>query len=255
MISDAVWERISLGLAKFQPVLQRALATERNERDTVMIITDIFAEVFGYDKYENITSEFLIKRQFCDLAIKIDGEVKLLVECKSVFTKLREEHVLQAVGYACNSGIEWVVLTNGIHWMIYRVVFSKPVEHIMVYDFNFCELDANKPDHISLLCGLCRESFSADGNEVLDTMFSRRGTINRYIVGQVLLNDWMVTTIRRSVQRHFPSVQLTDSKLREMLRDEILRVEITQGKDAEEASQIVAAANSRMRARQKQKKK
>jgi hypothetical protein len=54
----------------FQPVLAKARDKDINESDTVTIIVDVLSQVFGYDKYTEITSEVSIKHTFCDLAIK-----------------------------------------------------------------------------------------------------------------------------------------------------------------------------------------
>ncbi|HZL25568.1 MAG TPA: hypothetical protein VFC39_03460, partial [Acidobacteriaceae bacterium] len=44
------------------------------------------------------------------------------------------------VDYAANQGVEWVLLTNGIMWRVYRVQFSKPIEHELVVEVNFCAI-------------------------------------------------------------------------------------------------------------------
>ena len=250
--SAEVNARLSAGLRKYQPIIEKARDAGKNESDTVTIITDILSDVFGYDKYEEITSELAIKRQFCDLAIVLDKQVRLLIECKAASIELREEHVIQANNYAANAGIDWVILTHGVRWMLYRVIFEKPVQHIMVYDFDFLKIDPGKAEDRALIYGLCREAFTPKGNDLLEKMFSQRGTVNRYIIGQVLLNDWMIGTVRRSVQRHFPSVQLTDAELRRILKEEIFREDISEGESAVEAAQIVSAANARMRAAQRE---
>ena len=190
-ISPQTEARLSSGVQKFQPILRRAQLAGRNESDTVMIITDILCEVFGYDKYENITSELCIKQQFCDLAVQLNGKVRLLLECKAVSVALRDVHVSQATGYAASAGIDWVVLTNGITWRIY----------------------------------------------------------------QVLLNDWMIGTIRRSLERHYPGVKMDDGEVRRILQEEVFRHEIVEGPQAEDARRDVDAANARMRAAQKERRK
>jgi hypothetical protein len=50
-ISSKVKERLAAGLKRFQPILAAAQARGVNESDTVTIINDVLAEVFGYDKY------------------------------------------------------------------------------------------------------------------------------------------------------------------------------------------------------------
>ena len=95
-ISAQAEERISSGIQKFQPILRAAQLANKNESDTVTIITDMLCEVFGYDKYNQLTSELSIKRTFCDLAVRLDGQLRLLIECKAIGVDLREEHVMQA---------------------------------------------------------------------------------------------------------------------------------------------------------------
>ena len=38
----------------------------------------------------------------------------------------------QAVDYAANQGIEWVALTNGNIWRVFRVIFAKPIDADLV---------------------------------------------------------------------------------------------------------------------------
>ena len=148
--------RLIAGVQRFQPILCKAKLAGKNESDTVTIIVDMLSEVFGFDKYEQITSELQIKRTFCDLAIKIDGKVCLLIECKAVGVDLKEDHVSQATGYAANYGIDYVALTNGLSWSVYRVLFEKPVEITPVCSFEFCDLNVNRPDDLVPLRCLCR---------------------------------------------------------------------------------------------------
>ncbi len=60
-------------------------------------------------------SEHAIRGTFCDLATKLDGNLsKRLIEVKAVVNRAqgsaRQE---QAVDYAANQGVDWVLLTNG----------------------------------------------------------------------------------------------------------------------------------------------
>ena len=66
-----VASRIAAALKKFQPILAAAKARDVNESDTVVIVADLLQEVFGFDKYTEITSEHSIRGTFCDLAIKM----------------------------------------------------------------------------------------------------------------------------------------------------------------------------------------
>jgi len=71
-IPQKVVARIKKNVPKFQKVLDIAKTRDVNESDTVSIITDMLHEIFGYEKYLEITSELAIRGTFCDLAIKLD---------------------------------------------------------------------------------------------------------------------------------------------------------------------------------------
>ena len=73
-----VAERISKNLSKFQSILKMAKDKDLNESDTVQIITDMLADIFGYNRYLEITSELAVRGTYCDLAIKrLYGEAQI----------------------------------------------------------------------------------------------------------------------------------------------------------------------------------
>src|SRR4051812_24723444 len=139
-IPSRVSERLSAGIKRFQPILSSARARDVNESDTSMIVTDVLAEVFGYDKYSEVTRELCIRGTFCDLATRIEGKFQMLIEVKAIGLDLKETHVKQAVDYAANQGIEWAAVTNGHQWKVYRVIFAKPIDTELVLDFDLLSL-------------------------------------------------------------------------------------------------------------------
>ncbi len=102
-IPTKVSDRIAAGIKRFQPILAAAKSRDVGESDTVTIVVDVLAELFGYDKYSEVTSEYAIRGTYCDLATKIDGVLQLLIEVKAIGIELKENHVKQAVDYAANS--------------------------------------------------------------------------------------------------------------------------------------------------------
>jgi predicted type IV restriction endonuclease len=107
-IPNRIAERLAAGLKRFQPILAAAKSRDVNESDTSMIVTDVLAEIFGYDKYSEVTRELTIRGTHCDLATRIDGKYQMLIEVKAVGLDLRDGHAKQAVDYAANQGVEWV---------------------------------------------------------------------------------------------------------------------------------------------------
>jgi hypothetical protein len=80
-------------LKKYLPHLLQAQTDSLNEADTVQRLTRVFEDVFGYDPMSDITRESAIKDRYCDVALKIDGVIRMLVEVKSGGTVLRHKHI------------------------------------------------------------------------------------------------------------------------------------------------------------------
>src|SRR4030065_1330467 len=99
-IPKKITDRLSVGLKRFQPIISAAKARDAYESDTSMIITDMMAELFGYDKYSELTRELAIRGTYCDLATKIDGKYQMIIEVKAIGIDLKESHIKQAIDYA-----------------------------------------------------------------------------------------------------------------------------------------------------------
>ena len=140
-IPQKVARRLSFGLKQFQLILESAKSRDVNESDTVVIVADILSEIFGYDKYNEVTSEYAIKGTYCDLAIKLNGKLHYLIEVKAIGSDLKVNHIKQAIDYAANEGVDWVLLTNGITWRVDRVSFTKPISNEQVIELDFLSLN------------------------------------------------------------------------------------------------------------------
>lgn len=81
-IPKKIGSRITKNISKFQRVLKLARKKDINESDTVAIVIDMLHEIFGYEKYLEITSELTIRGTYCDLAIKLDEKFAYLIEGK-----------------------------------------------------------------------------------------------------------------------------------------------------------------------------
>ena len=132
-----VEQRLISTVPKFQKILSSAKERDVNESDTVTIITDMLEEVFGFDKYAEITREYAIQGNYCDLAIKVDKKIDYLVEVKAIGISLKQNHIKQAINYAATEGIKWVVLTNGLIWDIYRVTLSDKINSELIFNIDF----------------------------------------------------------------------------------------------------------------------
>jgi hypothetical protein len=59
-------EEMGKWVKKFKKLIGLAKQKDINESDTGNIINDMLGEVRGYGKYFDVTTEYKIKRQYCD---------------------------------------------------------------------------------------------------------------------------------------------------------------------------------------------
>lgn len=225
-IPAKVSKRLADGVKRFKPIVAKARDKDVNESDTVAIITDILAEVFGYDKYTEVTSEFAIKRTFCDLAIKLDGQPRLLIEAKAAGLNLKEQFIKQAVDYGSNSGIEWVILTNAVRWMVYKIQFGRPVSSELVYEFEFDQLNTKKDSDLELLYHLTKEAMSKTGKASLDDFYSHKKVLNKFVVSQLLLSDPIADAIRKAIKKIYPDTKCTNDEIVKIIAEEIIKRDV-----------------------------
>ena len=232
MIPKRVSDRLVRSMGKFKEVLQIAKDRDVNEADTVPIIKDVLAEVFGYDKYLDLTSEFAVRSTYCDLAIKVDNSVEFLIEAKAIGLDLKENHLRQAVDYGANKGVPWVILTNGMSWRIYKIRFEQPIGYDMVCEFSFSELDPKDEEHLEKLYIVCKEGLVKDARE---EFHEKVLTINRFVLGALILSEDVVAVIRRELRKISDGVLVTPEEIQRVLSTEVLKRDVIEGEDAEKA--------------------
>ncbi|MDA0267640.1 MAG: type I restriction enzyme HsdR N-terminal domain-containing protein [Cyanobacteria bacterium] len=59
--------------------------------------------------------------KYADIVLKKNGKVFLVIECKSLKSKLNTNVRHQAANYATSLSTEWIVVTNGQVWKLYRL--------------------------------------------------------------------------------------------------------------------------------------
>src|SRR3954471_10932166 len=246
-IPSRVATRLANGLKRFQPIIDASRARDDGEGDTVIIVTDVLAEVFGYDKYNELTAEFAIRGTYCDLAIKLDGAVQALIEVKAIGSELKDAHVKQAVDYAANQGVEWGALANGAVWRSYRVSFARPIDQQLVLDLDLLSLNPKSREHIDSLHLLTRESITKSG---LLAYHDHKEATSRFFLAAVLLGDTVVETIRRELRRVSPDIRVSADEIRHTLTDEVIKRDVVEGPKAELArKRVVKSAGTMLRIR------
>ncbi len=103
---------------------------------------DVLRTVLGYPDAD-IDTELSALQQRIDIAIKHDGKVIMIIECKNVKSKLGQNVVNQAVSYAANKSADWAVVTNGQIWRLYRIIPVKGADPLVIQVFDVSLLDAD----------------------------------------------------------------------------------------------------------------
>jgi predicted type IV restriction endonuclease len=214
VIPKKVQSRFVAGIKKFQPILNAAKTKDINESDTVVIITDMLSELFGFDKYSEITSEYAIKKTFCDLAIKVDGKLRFLIEAKAIGLDLKDEYIKQAIDYGANSGIDWVILSNGCMWRVYKISFAKPIDKEMVYEIDFLKLNYKKQADLDMLYCISKEGL---GKSILEEYHIQKQALSRFFIGQIILTDYVIDSIRKILKKVSPDVKVSNSEIKSVL--------------------------------------
>ena len=237
-IAKKTHDRIVAGLKRYQPIVRKLAERDISEADTVTVIKDMLSEIFGYDKYTELTSEQQIRGTFCDLAIRVEGKIHYLAEVKSAGTTLNDNHLRQAVNYGAHQGIEWILLTNGIIWKVYRINFGQPIDWEEVYCFDMGALSSRSADDLSKLAMLCRESISTDALED----FHRQAQIfNRFVISELIQGDNVVGVIRKELRRLF-DLKATDDDIRVLLTNDVVKRDTVDGDAPKAAKAMVKKA-------------
>ena len=242
-IPNKIANRLSFGLKRFQPIISAAKARDANESDTSMIVTDMMAELFGYDKYSEVTKELAIRGTYCDLATKIEGKYQMLIEVKAIGIDLKESHIKQAVDYASNKGIEWIALTNANNWKVFKVIFSKPIDFEMVLDIDLLTLNFKNETHLENLFLLTKESTIKSG---LYAYHDQIQATNKFYLGALIISDTVLEAIRRELRRITPDVKVPIDDLRNVLIQDVLKREVIEGEKADIAKKKVQKVSRKL---------
>jgi len=235
-ISSKVATRISGELKRYQGILADAKKRDVSESDTGVIIGDMLSDVFGYEKYQEVTTEFAVKSRYVDFAVKVENDVRFLVEVKAIGVELKDSHINQAVDYGANEGIDWVVLTNGVRWRVYKIIFGQPIEKSLVFDIDILECNVKSPDVIDCFGCLSREAFSKDE---MTALYEEKQLTSKHALASVLLGETMLNELRKELRRISPGLKVDAEQLKTLLSNEVIKRELIDSEDAKIAAAFI----------------
>lgn len=215
-------------LIKQVPLYQKRLANaelgsdNKSEDDTVTIVVDMLNEVFGFKKDSEITQQYRIQRKYCDVAVRLGNEIQYLVEVKPIGTPLKDDHIEQAVNYAAREEkTDWVVLTNGLHWLVFRVLLTGKVSHEQVCDFDFTKLKPrrNEKDQETLFL-LCKGGVN---KALIEKLYEHQQVVNKHKIAAVLMmSDEVHKVIVRELKKLEQNAKPDKGEIARIIKDQIM---------------------------------
>jgi predicted type IV restriction endonuclease len=230
-------KRVNENLKKYQGVISQIKKKDANESDTVTVITDMLQDIFGYDKYADITSEYAIRGTYCDLAIlDTHKKIRFLIEVKSISITLNDSHIKQALDYGANAGVNWVLLTNAETWMLYKIKFGKPIDKELVAEFNFLNLNPKVEKELEAIFVI-----SKDGQEksIIEDFYSNIQVKNKFIIGNLLNSHDVYALIRKTMKKLFGDVKISEQEIADIMVNDIIKREIVDSEESKKAKKDI----------------
>lgn len=224
-------------LKKYQTIISKYKKDGVNETETVKVINDILAELFGYDKYNEITSEYAINHTYCDLAIKNsikNDKIYMLIEVKGVAITLSDRHIDQAVDYGIRANVKWVILTNAETWKVYKI---KGKKRESVFEFNLLKLNLKDKKQIEQVYSISK---SGKDKSVIEEIYSKNQINNKYVIAAILNRQETYKYVRQVIRRYIDkNVKVTEEEIENYIKNDIIRRDVIDSDEAMDAQRYV----------------
>jgi Type I restriction enzyme R protein N terminus (HSDR_N) len=210
--------RTKAAVRRFTKPLADLLERDANEGDTRLLVTDFLCEGLGFDKYEDLTTEYQVKGEFADYGVRIDRQLVAFIEVKRCTQKLNMRHLRQVQMYAVNEGVEWIILTNGQVWQVYHLTGGLPliIDLALEVDLLGEQSPAQKAD------GLFHLTKEALKRRLLDDLWKAKAATAPKSLAGVLLADVVVDAVRKELRRR-TGHNGDPAELARALREEVIR--------------------------------
>lgn len=250
-IPKKVYERISSKLKEIQKKSKKAMELDISEAQTVSgVIKPFLTDLLGYDEFEDLTDQYCVRGTFCDICIKANGKPYIMVEAKAANVTLKDMHIKQAKDYGINSGAQWIILTNGTEWQIYKIIFKQPVTEELIMSFNINELNQKKEEDILKLFYICKEAIA---KSEINNLYAEKMATNKYIIGNLLFKNESINFIKKELKKLFPDVSISPELIISILKNEIIRRDLQEAPEAIDARKQIDKTEKKI-AKEKAKK-
>jgi Type I restriction enzyme R protein N terminus (HSDR_N) len=190
-------DHVRTAVRRFAKPLADLIARDANEGDTRLLVTDFLCDGLGYDKYEDLTTEYQVKGEFADYGVRIAKQLVAFIEVKRCTTKLGAKHLRQVEMYAVNEGVEWMILTNGQVWQAWHLTPGMPVELDMALEVDLLG-EGGPTQKADVLFHLSKEAFK---RHVIDDLWRVKAATSARSLGLVITSESVIDQIRKELRR------------------------------------------------------
>lgn len=215
-------ERLRLAVRRFARPLADLVARDANEGDTRLLVTDMLCEALGYDKYEDLTTEYQVKGEFADYGVRIDRQLIAFIEVKRVAQKLTDKHLRQVQTYAVNEGVEWMILTNGQVWQAYHLTGGLPIVVDLALSVDLLNSETTTANKVDSLFFLTREALK---RRLIDDLWHQRAATSPRAIASAILAEPVIDAIRKELRRRSTYNASTD-ELANLVQTTVLRPDL-----------------------------
>lgn len=216
-------DEIKAAVRRYAKPLADLVHRDANEGDTRLLVTDFLCTGLGYDKYEDLTTEFAVRGEFADYGVRIDKQLVAFIEVKRAAQKLNVRHLRQVETYAVKEGLEWVMLTNGQVWQAYHVFATtgQQVEVNLALEVDLLS-DESPAKKVESLFFLHRAALKRG---LISDLWQRKAATAPAALADVLLTEPVVDAIRKQIRKG-SGYNPEPDELTRILRTEVIRPDL-----------------------------
>src|SRR5215469_2313215 len=205
-------DRVRVAIRRYARPLADLIARDANEGDTRLLVTDFLCDGLGYDKYEDLTTEYQVKGEFADYGVRIAKQLVAFIEVKRCTTKLSAKHLRQVEMYAVNEGVEWMILTNGQVWQVWHLTPGLPVVLDLALEVDLLG-EGGPAQKADTLFHLSKEAFK---HHVIEELWRVKAATSAKSLGIAIVSEPVIEQIRKELRRQ-TGHNVEASELRELL--------------------------------------
>jgi uncharacterized protein YbaR (Trm112 family) len=221
-IRKVIYKRIRKEFGPFMQQLQALMDCDSYSEEKIRVwCIGVLKSALGYND-EDLEYELAAVNKKIDIAVKHDGKVILIIECKKHNTLAKKARE-QAVTYAVNKSADWAVVTNGQTWELHRVipVAGQDPQVVEVFNTSLLDDDGLSQYDVERMYLLTKRALLRGETE---KEFHRAQCLNDKRLFSAMLSDRAIKSIRRSLyltyKKEFKQhVKLTDSEVHEALKE------------------------------------